>query len=90
MITEWFISLGTGLTAWLGGLFDDIEVPEEFTDALQSVYDFLDNASGIGIWTPWLAIGIASAASVTVFGIAAGAMGVRQAAKHIPFVGGGG
>lgn len=90
MIGEWWINLGTGIVSWFGSLMSGIELPDEFTNSLQTIYTFLDHASGLGIWTPWLAIGISAGASLAVFGISATAMGVRQAAKHIPFIGGGG
>ena len=90
MITEWLISLGTGITSWLGGLMSDLDLPEELTSSMTSLTSFLEDAAQLGIWTPWQAIQLSAVATLGVFGVAAAAMGVRQAAKHIPFIGGGG
>lgn len=90
MIIEWIASVGSGIGAWIGTLFQPIVLPAWVTDPLAVIYDFLDSASGLGVWFPWQVLSWVVGGLVTIFSITFGAKLVREIVKHIPFVGGAG
>lgn len=90
MITEWIVSVGTSIALWFSTLFDEMELPDWAVDGLEATYSFLDDASGVGHWFAWQTLSTVVGGLVTLFLVTFGAKLIREVAKHIPFVGGGG
>lgn len=90
MITEWLATTGAAIGAWFASLFEPLELPEWAIDGADGIYEFLDSASGLGHWFAWETLSVVVGGLVVVFGVTFGAKLLREIAKHIPFVGGGG
>lgn len=90
MIVEWLVSVGLGFAGWLATLFPPIDIPTWVTDPITVVYDFLDAASGLGIWFPWAVLSAVVGGLVTIWLVTFGAKLVRAVASYLPFFGGAG
>lgn len=90
MITEWLMSLGVVISETIAGIFEPIEVPDWMIDSTANLVGFVNSASGLGVWVPWEALGLAAALLTVVFVVTFGAKLVRAIAAHIPFLGGAG
>lgn len=90
MIIEWIIGIGMSFGKFMATLFPVVDIPDWIEDPLDAVYGFLDSASGLGIWFPWAVLSIVIGTLVTVFIAGLGTKLIREIAKHLPFVGGGG
>lgn len=89
MIVDWIIGLGSGIVTWIAGLFPKLPLPAFVTDSLNTLYAFMNTASGIGNWIPWAAIGTIVGIVVTWFLAVFGIKLILLIWRLIPVVGGG-
>lgn len=90
MIVEWLVAVGAGSVGWVGSFFPASALPEWVTTASDGVYGFLESASGLGVWFPWTALSVVVGGLLIFYVVMFGIAVFFKAAKHIPFVGGGG
>lgn len=90
MITEWFVSIGCHIAAWVGSLFPDWTPPDFLVHFSDTVNAILANVSGLGVWADWVYIIICVSAVMLVWGVSFGIKLVRAIVAHVPFFGGAG
>ena len=90
MIVEFLASLGRNIGSFFAGLFGAIDLPSFVTDSAPALYNFLDDASGLGVWVPWAVISAVLGARVTVYLVAFAAKLAQKVWGLVPVVGGSG
>lgn len=93
MIVEWFVAIGAGIAEFFAGLMpgpDEFVLPPELVGIDQTVSDFFDGFSGLGVWVPWVLLAGCISIAVTAWLLGIGIKVLRTIASHVPFFGGSG
>lgn len=90
MITEWLIQVGTGLWAFLAGLFPDWIAPPEMLQAGGMIEQLFGFGQGLEPFADWGLLALLGAIPLTVWVSGITIRSVRLLISHVPFVGGNG
>ena len=89
MITEWFVSLGTGTVGWFLSLFGTADPPAFITAVGTFIAGILESAAGLGAWIPWALVLTIAGVNLALWGIGLTVRVVRWLVGLIPTMGGG-
>lgn len=90
MITEWLIKVGTGLWAFIAGLFPDWVAPPEMLEADGLINQLFGFGQGLEPYANWPLLATLGAIPLAVWVIGISIRAVRLLLSHVPFVGGNG
>jgi hypothetical protein len=89
VISEFFITIGTGIGVWFFGLLPDADWSDGMvltaTNALASV---VTGMAAIGVWFPWAVFGVCAVFVVSSYFVLFSLKIARQLWAYVPFVGG--
>lgn len=89
MITEWFLSLGYGVTTWFASLFPSFE-PGQIINASGDVAGLATMVGSMSVWVNWAAIAFQVAAVGSFYFTFLAVRIFRALLGHLPLVGGNG
>lgn len=90
MITDFFITVGTGFMGWILDMFPaDFEVPDWLVGFATMVNEIFANAVGLGAWVPWPFVLLVVGSIVAVWVVGLVIKFARWLLGLIPTMGGG-
>ena len=88
MIAEFWINLGSSMSTFFAGLFENVEIPGWATNSTGSLFAFLDGASGLAGWFPWSVLGTVLSFLVVLYGVVFAIRMLLKVWSIMPFGGG--
>lgn len=90
MITEWLMTIGSGLVTFITGLFPDWEPPEWLTGVDATVNDMGDSVGSLGAWADFNLLSIVATGTIGTYVVCFIIKLLLRAASHSPVSGGAG
>jgi len=91
VITDFFLNLWAGFQEWLFGMLPDVtEADGVIATASNWVGTLITAGSSLGVWIPWVTIGVCVQVAGVVWVMTFLFKIARSVIAHIPFIGGNG